>query len=97
MMEVSRVNKPAGQRYVPWRPAVAAPPRWIEPYADVDPEDPFERASLAAPRDDEPFTKRQRQRAGSAWREYLRGEARPLADVRRELLADEEVDRSAPA
>lgn len=67
---------------------------------DVDQDgrdDPFDAALAEARLDDEPFTERRRQRAEAAWQEYLRGEARPLAEVRRGLLRGRGDERSAVA
>jgi hypothetical protein len=47
--------------------------------------DPVERALHLAPWDDEPETEEERRAAKDANEEWLRGEARPLEDVRREL------------
>jgi hypothetical protein len=47
--------------------------------------DPVERALHLAPWDDEPETEEERRAAKEANEEWLRGEARSLEDVRREL------------
>jgi hypothetical protein len=47
--------------------------------------DPVERALHLAPLDDEPETEEERRAAKDANEEWLRGEARSLEDVRREL------------
>jgi hypothetical protein len=47
--------------------------------------DPVERALHLAPWDDEPETEEERRAAKDANEEWLRGEARSLEDVRREL------------
>jgi hypothetical protein len=47
--------------------------------------DPVERALALAPWDDEPDTEEDRRAAKDANEEWMRGEARPLDDVRREL------------
>ena len=64
---------------------------------DFDPDDPFDVASANAPADDEPFPERQRLAAEAAWQEYLRGEATPVDEIRRELLGDVKVGRSSAA
>ncbi|MBI3979150.1 MAG: hypothetical protein HY331_13275 [Chloroflexi bacterium] len=50
--------------------------------------DPVLRALHQAPEDDEPATPEEDQEAAEAWREYLRGEARPWERVREELARD---------
>ncbi len=47
--------------------------------------DPVLRALMEAPEDDEPTTPEEDEGAHEAWQEYLRGEARPWEDVRKEL------------
>jgi hypothetical protein len=47
--------------------------------------DPVERALHFAPWDDEPDTEEERRASKDANEEWLRGEARSLEDVRREL------------
>ena len=47
--------------------------------------DEFVRALMEAPEDDEPMTAEEAQGADEAWQEYLRGEARPWEEVRKEL------------
>ena len=47
--------------------------------------DPVLRALMEAPEDDEPTTPEENEGADEAWQEYLRGEARPWEDVRKEL------------
>lgn len=47
--------------------------------------DPLQQALMEAPEDDEPTTPEEDEGAKEAWREYLRGEARPWEDVREEL------------
>ncbi len=49
--------------------------------------DPFVQALLVAPFDDEPQTDEELEAANKAWREYLNGEARPLAEVRGEIAS----------
>ena len=44
--------------------------------------DPFIRALLEAPLDDEPETEEELNAADEAWQEYLDGKARPWAEVR---------------
>ena len=56
----------------------------LEPLAD-----PFLLALANAPLDDEPTTPEEDAGAEEAWQEYLRGQARPWEDVRRELACDE--------
>ena len=50
--------------------------------------DPVLRALMEAPEDDEPTTPEEDEGAEEAWREYLRGEARPWEDVREELATE---------
>ena len=47
--------------------------------------DPLLQALMEAPEDEEPTTPEEDEGAKEAWREYLRGEARPWEDVREEL------------
>ncbi|HLF03723.1 MAG TPA: hypothetical protein VI855_00675 [Dehalococcoidia bacterium] len=47
--------------------------------------DPLLQALMAAPYDDEPTTPEEDKGAEEAWQEYLRGEARPWEEVRKEL------------
>ena len=47
--------------------------------------DPLLQALMEAPEDDEPTTPEEDKGADEAWQEYLRGEARPWEDVRKEL------------
>ena len=56
----------------------------LEPFVD-----PFLLALANAPIDDEPTTPEEDTGAEEAWQEYLRGEARPWEEVRRELASDE--------
>ena len=63
--------------------------------ADDERDDPFLAALDAAPIDDEPFTAEDRAAADAGWSEYRRGEASPLADVRRRLLSGSEADKQA--
>jgi hypothetical protein len=51
--------------------------------------DPFLLALAIAPIDDEPSTPKEDAGAEEAWQEYLRGEARPWEEVRRELAGGE--------
>ena len=51
--------------------------------------DPFLLALANAPLDDEPTTPEEDAGAEEAWQEYLRGQARPWEDVRRELAWDD--------
>ena len=48
--------------------------------------DPFVRALMNAPIDDEPYTDEERAEDEEARREYLRGEGRPWEEVRGDLL-----------
>jgi hypothetical protein len=57
--------------------------RFLEYLRDVG--DPMLRLLMSAPVDDEPSTADEDQAAQEAWDEYRRGEARPWAEVRREL------------
>jgi hypothetical protein len=50
--------------------------------------DPFIRALMNAPIDDEPYTDEERAEDAEAWEEYRRGEGRPLKDIRAELLRE---------
>jgi len=50
--------------------------------------DPMMRALMEAPIDDEPTTAEEDKGAEEAWQEYLRGEARPWEDVRKELASE---------
>jgi len=50
--------------------------------------DPLLRTLAEAPEDDEPETEEECRAAEEAWAEYLRGEARPLEDVREELARE---------
>lgn len=50
--------------------------------------DPVLRAMLEAPEDNEPTTPEEDEGAEEAWQEYLRGEARPWEDVRKELAGE---------
>ena len=61
--------------------------RYIEYLRDVG-GDEFVRALMEAPEDDEPMTAEEAQGADEAWQEYLRGEARPWEEVRKELGND---------
>ncbi len=45
-------------------------------------------ADATAPWDDEPTTPEEDEGAAEAWQEYLRGEARPWEEVRKELLSE---------
>ena len=58
--------------------------RYMEYLRDVD-SDQFVRALMEAPEDDEPLTAEEAEGAEEAWQEYLRGEARPWEEVRKEL------------
>ncbi|MBM3933146.1 MAG: hypothetical protein FJ319_02400 [SAR202 cluster bacterium] len=53
-----------------------------------DQGDPFLRALLNAPIDDEPETEEEREGVAEAWQEYLDGKARPLEEVIDELRKD---------
>ncbi len=55
--------------------------RFLE-YVRVASLDPIMQALMAAPEDDEPTTPEENLGAQEAWQEYLRGEARPLEEVR---------------
>ena len=46
------------------------------------------QALLDVPLDDEPETQEELKAADEAWQEYLDGKARPLAEVREELIGD---------
>ena len=61
--------------------------RYMEYLRDVG-SDEFVRALMEAPEDDEPMTDEEAQGADEAWQEYLRGEARPWEEVRKELGND---------
>ena len=61
--------------------------RFMEYLRDVG-SDPFVKALMDAPEDDEPLTAEEAEGADEAWREYLRGEARPWEDVRKELTGE---------
>jgi hypothetical protein len=50
--------------------------------------DPMLQALMEAPYDDEPTTPEEDEGAREAWQEYLRGEARPWEEVRKELLSE---------
>ncbi|MCI0438400.1 MAG: hypothetical protein L0177_04635 [Chloroflexi bacterium] len=50
--------------------------------------DPFLKALAAAPEDDEPDSPDEKEGAEEAWQEYLRGEAQPWEEVRKELGSD---------
>ena len=50
--------------------------------------DPMMRALMEAPYDDEPTTPEEDKGAEEAWQEYLRGEARPWEEVRKELASE---------
>ena len=50
--------------------------------------DPLLQALMEAPEDEEPTTPEEDEGAKEAWREYLRGEARPWEDVREELATE---------
>jgi len=50
--------------------------------------DPMMQALMEAPIDDEPTTAEEDKGAEEAWQEYLRGEARPWEDVRKELASE---------
>ncbi len=58
--------------------------RYMEYLRDVG-SDEFVRALMEAPEDDEPLTADEAEGADEAWQEYLRGEARPWEEVRKEL------------
>lgn len=51
--------------------------------------DPMIQALMEAPCDDEPTTPEEDAGAQEAWQEYLRGEARPWEEVRKELLSEQ--------
>lgn len=51
--------------------------------------DPMLLAHATAPLDDETETEEERREVEAAWQEYVRGEARPWEEVRKELLAGE--------
>ena len=55
-------------------------------------EDLFSEELEADPLDDEPFSPEDRA-ADRGWNEYLRGQPRPLDEVRRRLLVGSETDR----
>jgi hypothetical protein len=48
-------------------------------------DDPMVKSLMEAPYDDESMTAEEAEGADEAWQEYLRGEARPLEEVRKEL------------
>jgi hypothetical protein len=50
--------------------------------------DPLLHALSTAPVDDEPTTPEEEASAAEAWREYQQGQARPWADVRKELAGE---------
>ena len=50
--------------------------------------DPLMQALMDAPEDDEPDTPEEQRAALEAWQEYLRGEARPWEEVRKELAGE---------
>ena len=58
--------------------------RYMEYLHDVG-SDELVGALLEAPEDDEPITTEESEGADEAWQEYLRGEARPWEEVRKEL------------
>jgi hypothetical protein len=58
--------------------------RYMEYLHDVG-SDELVGALLEAPEDDEPITTEEAEGADEAWQEYLRGEARPWEEVRKEL------------
>ena len=57
--------------------------RYLEYLRNMD--DPILRTLMEAPDDDEPTTPEEDKVADEAWQEYLRGEARPWEEVRKEL------------
>ena len=63
---------------------VHAAERFLAYLRDVG-SDPFLRMLAEAPVDDEPTTAEEDEGAAEAWQEYLRGEARPWEEVRKEL------------
>ena len=60
--------------------------RYLEYLRDT--ADPLLRALMQAPEDDEPTTPQEDAEAEEAWQEYLRGEARPWEEVRKELTGE---------
>ena len=60
--------------------------RFLEYLRNMD--DPMVKALMEAPYDDEPMTAEEAEGADEAWQEYLRGEARPWEEVRKELLSE---------
>jgi hypothetical protein len=58
--------------------------RFLEYLRDMG-ADPLMQALMASPDDDDPDTPEERKEAAEAWQEYLRGQARPWEEVRREL------------
>lgn len=61
--------------------------RYLAYLRDVG-SDPFLRALMAAPEDDEPTTPEEDREAEEGWQEYLRGEARPWEEVCKELARE---------
>ncbi len=60
--------------------------RFMEYLRDVG-DDPFVKALMDAPEDDEPITAEEAEGADEAWQEYLRGEAITAEEAKRELLS----------
>jgi hypothetical protein len=52
--------------------------------------DPFVRALMLAPEDDEPYTPEDQKASDEAWKQYLEGDVRSWEDVRQELTGEQQ-------